>query len=303
MAIGRTNAVGAGGVSPTELNTLVGFVWGKVISGTMATVGAGTTNASYANVDSDYFTYSNGVFTCTQAGTYALKIYGAGQYSGGIRRALYQLIQNHGGTDTTLASDTTTGIGVDGGVISLPSVSVAVGDTLTLQMRVTGSSNYAAVSGALSICVTPSATVMSGTNNIMAALCSNGATPAAGTAGTYYLVGVQADQAVLSECDTGCFTYDAGYFTCVKPGTYTVASFSSAGRTESTSTTAYSHYKIVKTSGGTDTIVYENTTSIPLSGNAETVQVTLAEGDKLSAWVASISSMVRVPGGLVISVV
>ena len=119
------NVSGGGGGAG---NPIRAFAWGR---------GTGTTYTIRDEIhqeDADYFSYSNGVFTCLQAGTYSLTVFGRGGYNnGGSSIRMYvQIIKTSGGNDTTEYSNTNI---TNGGVLDTISLTLAVGDQIYGQSR------------------------------------------------------------------------------------------------------------------------------------------------------------------------
>ena len=122
---------------PNPACPVVGFVWHTCTATSYTTVGGSSSAKKIYNVDTDYFSYSSGTFTCKKAGTYYLTIYGRGGYrsSGNVARMQYRVYA--GGSNVL---NNTTGINYNGGTAST-SVTLAVGDTVYAQTRNDTSSN------------------------------------------------------------------------------------------------------------------------------------------------------------------
>lgn len=120
-------------------NTLVASIWGTINSATYKTVGTG--GLTVHSEDSDFFTYSDGEFTCATPGTFDFQIFAKGGYnsSGGSIYTHYQLIRESGGIATTLASFTGN-LGITGRIETVTAALLS-GDKVYLQLNTTNAWN------------------------------------------------------------------------------------------------------------------------------------------------------------------
>lgn len=132
---GNALTLGGGGSLPKA----VGFLWGQNNGSTYHTIGNanGVTPPSGYQVfqyfaDSEYFTYSDGVFTFKKGGTYTIYYGGRGgcNTSGTVRYLWFKIFQN----STEVVSHTTNSFTNQGGGSST-SITASVNDTLYAQIR------------------------------------------------------------------------------------------------------------------------------------------------------------------------
>ena len=126
------DALSMGGSNPA----IVGFAWHTSGSTTYTVVGSSSSTLSNAETDGNFFTQSNGTFTCTRAGTYKITYFGRGGYnSNGTAISLYfQVFAN----DTNVASSTSiSNTGTHGSV----NVTLTVGQTIYAQTRNSSGTN------------------------------------------------------------------------------------------------------------------------------------------------------------------
>lgn len=123
-ATADVNVSGGGGGG----SSIKAFAWGRGATTTY------TIRDQIVKVDPDYFSYSNGVFTCLKSGTYNFTVFGRGGYnnSGSTIRMYVQIIKTSGGNTTTEYSNTNIN---NAGVLDTFSLTLAVGDTFYGESR------------------------------------------------------------------------------------------------------------------------------------------------------------------------
>lgn len=136
---GNPLKIGGSGGGGGSLPMCIGFLWGMSNGATYQTIGNsnGVSPASGYYIwqdfyDSNYFTYVNGVFTFTQAGTYDIYYGGRGgcNTSGTVRYLYFKIYQN----STTIAINESNIMTNSGGGNKV-TITAAVGDTLYAQIR------------------------------------------------------------------------------------------------------------------------------------------------------------------------
>ena len=123
-ATADVNVSGGGGGG----SSIKAFAWGR------GTGTAYTIRDEITRTDPAYFSYSGGMFTCLQAGSYDVTIFGRGGYNnGGTSIRMYvQIIKDSNGTVTTEYSNTNI---TNGGVLDTVTISLAAGDKVYGQSR------------------------------------------------------------------------------------------------------------------------------------------------------------------------
>jgi len=117
-------------------STVVGEAWHTDYGTTYTNVASSGSSSQYSYAYADYFTFSNGVFTAVQAGTYKIYYFGRGGYNNaGSAINMYYRIYAAG---SNVASATDVG---NGGVRSSVTVTLSVGDTIYAQTRNSSGNN------------------------------------------------------------------------------------------------------------------------------------------------------------------